>query len=753
MLTAHLDVKHILVTAGSTQAPIGVPDLLSQHFTGRSSALSLIHQHLTTTAIVGPARVAVWGTPGIGKTQLTLRYLQQYRKIYQRNIFVNASSKDSIISAYRTIVSTLDLLDIGLASNDMVIEKVKHWLAENINWLLIFDNVKDANDVLHFTPTAGQGHVLFTTRSKVAATTLAISQGCIEVQPLSQHEAKELALRITITGRGYSTEEVTAAEAVADFTHGLPLAVDQFARLSQLKALSLSETLKIVSRKVEVLRLDHPSSLHERNLSCGALLIETLDEVRRKNEGAAALFVLMAFFEPSQIPLQTLLDAPPKIDALFAQQDTYALGAISTATTAPQQKASKQKFRLDDHDPFELVTYKKLFGLGQHSNMYSNAALPRVDSEADIRLQGYWNSYKSVKGVFMDNTTIDRALNTLSEAGLVKRLYQSNSLWIHDLFAEMATAIDQENGASSNNITAHLASTMVYLSFPIPQIPAPFHVLDKCLLLLPSALRCHQFLLEAGTLNDTTIGAELSHLIASTIHARGMMTATLQSESMSEATKFYKLALHGYVCAYNRLKSHPNVSPLQIVLATVSDHSEEDLHRQYRFNAHLKEYQRFGRSASWRALQTALKLGILLMEAGKLDESLSFVNVGVGIAKEIFGASHPETIDALGLLLQVREARQEWQAAYDVALQRVNAFMGLEEKSGRYTGGGLLDSTQGATLATDLGNGSMRIGKTKEAEHWFEFAAGALEARYGKHSPEAEAARRKLTDLRSQDGI
>jgi hypothetical protein len=749
MLTEDPALTHTVVTNSSTHVHIGVPDLLSHHFTGRLPELSAIHQYFTTTAFVGPARAAVWGIPGIGKTQFTLRYLQQHS--YGLKIFVNASSKDSIISMYRTIASARNLLDVALASDELVVEKVKYWFGENLNWLLVFDNVKDANDVLHFTPTTGQGHILFTTRTNVTATTLAISKGCVELEPLCPEEAKELALRIAFEGHPYSAQDVTEANAVANFTKGLPLAVEQLARLSQLKALSLNDTLEIVGRKANVLRLKHPASLHESNLSCGALLLETLEEVRRKNKGAAALFVLMAYFDPSRIPLQIIFNSPPEIAALFARQDTYTRGAIRKATTVPSQSASKQKFRLDDYDPFELVTYKKLLGWGQYKSMYSNARLPRVDSDEDKKLQNYWEAYKPLKAVFLDNTTINHVLNILAEAGLIRRLYRDNSLWIHDLYAEMTIAIDQENGAPNSNTTLHLASTMVYLSFPVPQIPVPFHIWDQCLLLLPSALRCHNFLLEAGILNDTTTGAELSHLIASTIYASGRILRETQPQAMSDAIKFYKLALHGYMCAYNRLKSHPKVGPLQIILATVSDHSEEDLFYQYLFDAHLVQYQRFGRSAPWRALQTALKVGFLLMESGNLDESLKFVSAGVEISEEIFGVTHWDTISAMGLLLQVREARQEWQSVYDVALRRAKAFMGEDKKTGKRPTRGLCNSPQGADLATHLGKAARRLGKIKEAEFWYECAVLALANCYGQESPEADAGRRRAVDLLSHE--
>ena len=580
---------------------------------------------------------------------------------------------------------------------------------------------------------------------------------------MSQEETGALALSISSLGCIYSAQDATAARAIADFTKGLPLAVEQLARLSQLKGLSLSLTLEIVGPRAEVLRLEHPASMHERNLSCGALLIETLDEVRRKNEGAAALFILLACLEPSRIPLQIILEAPSRMSKHFARQDTYVRGALRSEIADSNQEKPKQKFRLDDYDPFELLTYKKLlrldkydplellllpykkvFRLGDFKKIYS--PLPRIDSVEDKRLQDYWNSYMPLKAVFMDRTTINHNLNILAEAGLIRRLHQSNSLWIHDLYADMTTAIDRENGAHSSNVTAHLASTMVYLSYPIPDN----RVVAECLLLLPSALRSHNLLLEAGILNDTTIGPELSHLIASTITRGGGMMRETQPNSILEAVEYYKLALHGYIRAFDRLKIHPRVSMLQIVLATVRDRSEEELSHRYSFYKRSCQYQRFGRSAPWRALQTALHIGVLLIDAKQLDQSLKYLSMGFEIANAIFGPKHEESDTALALLITVRKAREEWQAAYDLAIKRANLFMGCTEQTQKSTGLGLRDTETGARLAADLGNCARHLGRIKEADFWYKVALLGLEASFGVDSPEADFGRLRLARLHVQ---
>jgi hypothetical protein len=78
-------------------------------------------------------------------------------------------------------------VDVGFDSSidDLVVAKVKQWLAENSNCLLIFDNVQDLNDVLHFTPTTDRGHLLFSMRDEMTAITLARADGYFEILPLA----------------------------------------------------------------------------------------------------------------------------------------------------------------------------------------------------------------------------------------------------------------------------------------------------------------------------------------------------------------------------------------------------------------------------------------------------------------------------------------------------------------------------------------------------------------------------------------
>ena len=63
---------------------------------------------------------------------------------------------------------------------------------------------------------------------------------------------------------------------------------------------------------------------------------------------------------------------------------------------------------------------------------------------------------------------------------------------------------------------------------------------------------------------------------------------------------------------------------------------------------------------------------------------------------------------------------------------------------------GLFDTMQGAGSATDAGDLARRLGKMQDAERWYGFALQAMEKRFGEQSPEAEAAKRRLNELRAE---
>jgi hypothetical protein len=246
-----------------------IPGLLSPCFTGRKSYLDLL-RNIVYSPLRAQApnenrtsyrRAAIYGLPGVGKTQLALKYASEHRTDYSAIFFVSASTEVTLRQGYERIVALLDLPEILRADSDVNVKvaAARSWLENSRSrdgrgWLLIVDNVHPeklkAEDVnsdgparldeeratvdrinADFLPREGltpQGTIIFTTRNLEAAERLVgcTANLCLEVVEMKPTEAVQLLLRVS----GQSNDASDGlAERVANELGNLPLAIDQAA--------------------------------------------------------------------------------------------------------------------------------------------------------------------------------------------------------------------------------------------------------------------------------------------------------------------------------------------------------------------------------------------------------------------------------------------------------------------------------------------------------------------------------------------
>ena len=140
--------------------------------------------------------IVLYGTGGIGKTQLALEYIQQHHKDYSSVFWINVASNQTAILGFTQIMQRLikhhaklsdDYSQIGrllgmagkLDANGCfsvtqpseaqhVLDAVKEWFAlpDNTNWLLVFDNLDDPDsvDIGEYIPACNYGTVIITSR-------------------------------------------------------------------------------------------------------------------------------------------------------------------------------------------------------------------------------------------------------------------------------------------------------------------------------------------------------------------------------------------------------------------------------------------------------------------------------------------------------------------------------------------------------------------------------------------------------------
>jgi len=168
--------------------------------------------------------IVLYGTGGMGKTQLALKYVYQQYRNYSSVFFVNTTSIQTTILEFTQIMQRLvqhhgqisdDYAHIGRllnmagkldlaghftvtseAEEQHVVSAVKQWLSApgNTNWLLVFDNLDDPDlvNIEAYIPLCNHGTVIITSRRREC-----MQQGRrgLEVQQMHRMESIQLLLR------------------------------------------------------------------------------------------------------------------------------------------------------------------------------------------------------------------------------------------------------------------------------------------------------------------------------------------------------------------------------------------------------------------------------------------------------------------------------------------------------------------------------------------------------------------------------
>jgi hypothetical protein len=253
-------------------------DLLSTHFTGRESELAFLVDVLGRSYGDVPSRCAVYGMPGLGKTQLVLRYAKLSFD-GDRYTFIFWLSATTIEKLNQGLAGVLDLIghpDRTLQDQNAKITAARLWLEgshggdREVDWLLIVDNV-DTKTLeflrLHLPRKNGRGHILFTTRTAAVAEALVNVAGekhpTLGLGPLELRNTANLLLEDAgIDKEGVSSSALDEAEDVVKCVGCLPLAVAQVASFMKQTQTTLDEMRELCKgqRKIEV------SSFSEANL-------------------------------------------------------------------------------------------------------------------------------------------------------------------------------------------------------------------------------------------------------------------------------------------------------------------------------------------------------------------------------------------------------------------------------------------------------------------------------------------------------
>jgi Flp pilus assembly protein TadD len=235
-------------TTGTIPANIfTVPPFPDENFIGRETELAWLDELLSSHS-----KVALTGRGGVGKTRMALHYAHTQRQKYPFIFWIAAASKASFEDSLGQLADKLNA-DPMLKQAEKI-AFVKAWLEGHRDWLMIFDNADDMQEITApllqgVLPVALQGKILFTTQINTANFT----SYTLKVECLNDVDGAEFLIKRIAVDKQATAEEMGAAKAISKTLGGLPLALAQAAAYIAETQCSLSAYLPLYQQCAKAL--------------------------------------------------------------------------------------------------------------------------------------------------------------------------------------------------------------------------------------------------------------------------------------------------------------------------------------------------------------------------------------------------------------------------------------------------------------------------------------------------------------------
>ena len=242
-------------------------------------------------------------------------------------MFWTQGSSEELFRASFLSIGDKANLSTGTASGDEIV--IRDWLdsAESGQWILIVDNVDEANDVRSLLPM-NRGSIVFTTSDQSVAVDLVDASQEIQVSSMTLAEATSLCFRLT----SMPSIQEKEAEDLAGLLGGFPLAIIQAFACMRHHSISIGKYTRQIRERMNT-HLSSSSSL-ERLLPKSAReahILEAWDmsykPLTATSEFAAKLLQAFSLLSAQPIPRKIL--SPDTLKSLGASSDEDIDQALS----------------------------------------------------------------------------------------------------------------------------------------------------------------------------------------------------------------------------------------------------------------------------------------------------------------------------------------------------------------------------------------------------------------------------------------
>ncbi|KIW78089.1 hypothetical protein Z517_07922 [Fonsecaea pedrosoi CBS 271.37] len=416
-------------TSSFNDAPV---DLLSIHFMDRQPQLTQVRDAHQVCEENLPARCALWGIPGVGKTQLAIRYSKMFLEgpTVSASFWISCSTLEKVHLGFSRILDLIDHPDQFKQEQNARIIAARRWLEQPevsgiYRWLLVLDNVDMTTiDFLRENlPRQGRrGRLLITTRTEAVAQAVCKASGRLhpyfEIKPPTVEDSTTFFFKsvgvsensMSIDGRRQVTDLMKclgclpfAVEHVASFMSQSRQPIEVFTRLYQGK------------QKSDFFNWQNLFSAYEVK-SISGIFQSHLHSLRRSSPEVYGLLNILVFWDPERIEFETI-----KTGAYFL-----------LSSSEPTQEPSKLEQNRHWTQCFIPSLIKvNCFGFASHSQSSARDA-QNLDPKKGALLS---SELESMINMMSSEVRLQSALQQLQMFSLIKRrsAEEGGAYSIHDL--------------------------------------------------------------------------------------------------------------------------------------------------------------------------------------------------------------------------------------------------------------------------------------------------------------------------------
>ncbi|KAI5778352.1 hypothetical protein EDC01DRAFT_371162 [Geopyxis carbonaria] len=313
--------SHVRISKSSTcqlQNLHNIPYSRNPQFHGREDIIYKIHKSLSPEGSSRPAKmkfVTLYGLAGIGKTQIALEYAHRHRELYQACFWITTDTPEKASQGLCEIARKLNINDGDLSSTQ---SRVKEWFsATDVDWLLIFDNTVNVEDVSDYWPSGGKGSILLTSQNRNWIAHDEIDDA-IRVNTLSDRDGADFIEHL-LSKKKLTFEKEAAIELVSE-VGGHPLAIRQMVAYLLTANLTLSNLLNLYR---ESAMGEHIWDTHIGNTYRFTVATVWKVQFDRLDENARYLLGVIALMNPEAIPEKLFSGASSHRFAIFKSPSKY----------------------------------------------------------------------------------------------------------------------------------------------------------------------------------------------------------------------------------------------------------------------------------------------------------------------------------------------------------------------------------------------------------------------------------------------